>query len=100
MIKRFPCCLTDACYCVSLIDKEIRLLFNRHMLLCFQPAEPATDADKIQDEVKRQCNKCTCVRQFKIHKIGEGKYRVGVGTEPLGGGELILDIFWHGNIWR
>ena len=41
----------------------------------FQP-RPETDAEMIQDEVKRQVTKCTCVKQYRIHKIGEGKYRV------------------------
>jgi hypothetical protein len=35
-----------------------------------------TDAEKIHDEVHEQVSKCTCVKQFRIHKIGEGKYRV------------------------
>lgn len=41
----------------------------------FQP-KPETESEKILDEVRRQVSKCTCVKQFKIHKIGEGKYRV------------------------
>lgn len=42
-----------------------------------EPQKPITDTEKINDEVKNQVSKCTCVKQFKIHKIGEGKYRVG-----------------------
>ena len=38
--------------------------------------KPESESEKILDEVRRQCSKCTCVKQFKIHKIGEGKYRV------------------------
>lgn len=41
-----------------------------------EPQKPITDSEKITDEVKNQVSKCTCVKQFKIHKIGEGKYRV------------------------
>lgn len=41
-----------------------------------EPQKPITDTEKINDEVKNQVSKCTCVKQFKIHKIGEGKYRV------------------------
>ena len=45
---------------------------------CFsiQKQKPLNDQEKIHDEVKRQGSKCTCVKQFRIHKIGEGKYRV------------------------
>lgn len=43
-----------------------------------EPQKPITDTEKINDEVKNQVSKCTCVKQFKIHKIGEGKYRVGL----------------------
>ena len=39
---------------------------------------PETDAEMIQDEVQRQVTKCTCVKQYRIHKIGEGKYRVSI----------------------
>jgi hypothetical protein len=46
-----------------------------YFLLCFQP-EPVNDSELIHDEVKRQVHKCTCVKQYRIHKIGEGKYRV------------------------
>ena len=45
-----------------------------------EPQKPITDTEKINDEVKNQVSKCTCVKQFKIHKIGEGKYRVGLVT--------------------
>jgi len=38
--------------------------------------KPVSEARRIQDEVKRQASKCTCTKQFRIHKIGEGKYRV------------------------
>ena len=43
-----------------------------------EPQKPITDTEKINDEVKNQVSKCTCVKQFKIHKIGEGKYRVSL----------------------
>ena len=49
--------------------------------VCCQ-AKPETSEELIQDEVRRQVCKCTCVKQFKIHKIGEGKYRVS--KEKLG----------------
>jgi dystonin len=38
--------------------------------------KPVTESRRIQDEVKRQASQCTCTKQFRIHKIGEGKYRV------------------------
>ena len=38
--------------------------------------KPVTEGERIHDEVKRQVSTCTCTKQFRIHKIGEGKYRV------------------------
>lgn len=50
--------------------------------------KPVSDAKRIQDEVKRQASKCTCTKQFRIHKIGEGKYRVSK-TDAM----LVIKIF-------
>ena len=38
--------------------------------------KPGTEVERINDEMKRQASQCTCNKQFRIHKIGEGKYRV------------------------
>lgn len=38
--------------------------------------KPATDADKIHDEVKRLVMLCTCRQKFRVFQVGEGKYRV------------------------
>lgn len=46
--------------------------------MILQPDKQLTDAEKIHDEVHQQVSKCTCVKQFRIHKIGEGKYRVSI----------------------
>ena len=37
---------------------------------------PLTDAERIDDEVHRQVNECTCRQKFLVHQVGEGKYRV------------------------
>ncbi|CAG5131557.1 unnamed protein product, partial [Candidula unifasciata] len=68
--------------------------------------KPETDSEKILDEVRRQVSKCTCMKQFKIHKIGEGKYRFGDSQKlrlvrilrstvmvRVGGGWIALDEF-------
>uniref|UniRef100_A0A0B7BLJ0 Dystonin n=2 Tax=Arion vulgaris TaxID=1028688 RepID=A0A0B7BLJ0_9EUPU len=81
--------------------------------------KPETDSEKIMDEVRRQVSKCTCVKQFKIHKIGEGKYRFGDSQKlrlvrilrstvmvRVGGGWIALDEFLVKNdpcrvgLWR
>ena len=41
---------------------------------------PPSEAEKIHDEVKRQVQKCTCRNRFKVHQVGEGKYRVCSST--------------------
>ncbi|KAH3698995.1 hypothetical protein DPMN_073941 [Dreissena polymorpha] len=68
--------------------------------------EPVNDSEMINDEVKRQVHKCTCVKQYRIHKIGEGKYRFGDSQKlrlvrilrstvmvRVGGGWMALDEF-------
>lgn len=42
----------------------------------WQERKPATDADKIHDEVKRLVMMCTCRQKFRVFQVGEGKYRV------------------------
>lgn len=37
---------------------------------------PLTDAERIDDEVQKQVSKCTCRQKFRVHQVGEGKYRV------------------------
>ena len=39
---------------------------------------PCTEDEIIHDEVKRQVQKCTCRNRFKVHQVGEGKYRVRI----------------------
>ena len=37
---------------------------------------PLTEAEKIDDEVKKACSACNCRQKFKVFQVGEGKYRV------------------------
>lgn len=39
---------------------------------------PSSVDEIIHDEVKRQVQKCTCRNRFKVHQVGEGKYRVRI----------------------
>ena len=38
---------------------------------------PQTEAEQIRDAVEMAVAKCTCRQRFKVHQVGEGKYRVG-----------------------
>ncbi|XP_043207067.1 microtubule-actin cross-linking factor 1-like isoform X6 [Amphibalanus amphitrite] len=38
---------------------------------------PLTEAEKIDDEVKKACSACNCRQKFKVFQVGEGKYRFG-----------------------
>ncbi|XP_041359572.1 microtubule-actin cross-linking factor 1, isoforms 1/2/3/5-like isoform X3 [Gigantopelta aegis] len=111
LISKFPTSKLEMEAVANIFDKDGDGFINYKEFVAAlrpdrEPAEPATDADKIQDEVKRQCNKCTCMRQFKIHKIGEGKYRFGDSQKlrlvrilrstvmvRVGGGWIALDEF-------
>ncbi|XP_071483801.1 microtubule-actin cross-linking factor 1-like [Diadema antillarum] len=68
--------------------------------------KPLTDAQKIEDEVKKQISQCTCQVKFKVQRIGESKYRFGDSQQMrlvrilrstvmvrVGGGWMALDEF-------
>ena len=46
------------------------------MLTQLRSERPMTEGQRIQHELKHQEDMCTCQRQFRINKIGEGKYSV------------------------
>jgi len=67
---------------------------------------PSSVDEIIHDEVKRQVQKCTCRNRFKVHQVGEGKYRFGDSQKlrlvrilrstvmvRVGGGWVALDEF-------
>ncbi|XP_071543036.1 uncharacterized protein shot isoform X14 [Panulirus ornatus] len=67
---------------------------------------PLTDAERIDDEVQKQVAKCTCRQKFRVHQVGEGKYRFGDSQKlrlvrilrstvmvRVGGGWVALDEF-------
>jgi hypothetical protein len=71
-----------------------------------RPLKPMTEAQRIHHEIKRQEEMCTCQRQFRINKIGEGKYCFGDSQKlrlvrilrstvmvRVGGGWMALDEF-------
>ncbi|PIK37942.1 putative microtubule-actin cross-linking factor 1 isoform X5 [Apostichopus japonicus] len=68
--------------------------------------QPATEAEKIANEVERQVCKCQCTKKFKVQKLGESKYRFGDSQMMrlvrilrstvmvrVGGGWMALDEF-------
>ncbi|XP_055691757.1 dystonin isoform X3 [Lutzomyia longipalpis] len=72
----------------------------------WQERKPATDSDKIHDEVKRLVMLCTCRQKFRVFQVGEGKYRFGDSQKlrlvrilrstvmvRVGGGWVALDEF-------
>eukprot|EP00057_Strongylocentrotus_purpuratus_P020675 XP_011675149.1 PREDICTED: microtubule-actin cross-linking factor 1 isoform X2 [Strongylocentrotus purpuratus] len=68
--------------------------------------KPTSDAEKIEDEVRKQCSQCTCQKKFKVLRIGESKYKFGESQQMrlvrilrstvmvrVGGGWMALDEF-------
>lgn len=49
----------------------------------WEERQPATEADKIHDEVKRLVMLCTCRQKFRVFQVGEGKYRVSTFSSTL-----------------
>lgn len=41
---------------------------------------PLSEQEQIEDEVQRQVALCTCRHKFRVHHVGEGKYRVSSST--------------------
>lgn len=75
-----------------------------------RPLQSMNESQRIQYEIKRQENLCTCQRQFRINKIGEGKYCFGDSQKlrlvrilrstvmvRVGGGWMALDEFLQKN---
>jgi dystonin len=71
-----------------------------------QPQKTLTESQRIHHELKRQEEMCTCQRQFRINKVGEGKYCFGDSQKlrlvrilrstvmvRVGGGWMALDEF-------
>ncbi|CAG0912338.1 unnamed protein product [Notodromas monacha] len=67
---------------------------------------PLTEQEQIEDEVQRQVAQCTCRHKFRVHHVGEGKYRFGESQKlrlvrilrstvmvRVGGGWVALDEF-------
>merc|ERR1719187_1864757 len=67
---------------------------------------PPTDAEKIDDELQKEVALCTCRQKFRVHQVGEGKYRFGDSQKlrlvrilrstvmvRVGGGWVALDEF-------
>lgn len=59
----------------------------------WQERKPATDADKIHDEVKRLVMLCTCRQKFRVFQVGEGKYRVSISLSLALTPSLSLSFF-------
>lgn len=45
--------------------------------------KPASESEKIHDEVKRLVMLCTCRQKFRVFQVGEGKYRVSNFTDLI-----------------
>ncbi|KAK3581860.1 hypothetical protein CHS0354_032763 [Potamilus streckersoni] len=110
MASRFPTSMLEMEAVANVFDRDRDGYIDyKEFVQALRPdndAKPVTESEKIQDEVKRQVSKCTCVKQFKIHKIGEGKYRFGDSQKlrlvrilrstvmvRVGGGWMALDEF-------
>ncbi|PAA57559.1 hypothetical protein BOX15_Mlig009556g1 [Macrostomum lignano] len=68
--------------------------------------QPATDSERIHEQVRKLAGNCTCCRPFQIKKVGEGKYVFGENQKlrlvrilrstvmvRVGGGWQALDEF-------
>lgn len=64
----------------------------------WQERKPATDSDKIHDEVKRLVMLCTCRQKFRVFQVGEGKYRVSLIVYIAI--ELYTDYITSFIVWR
>jgi len=42
----------------------------------FQRSKSDACEEQIQDEVQRQVKKCVCPKQYHMHKLTDGQYRV------------------------
>ncbi|KAL8599003.1 hypothetical protein ACOMHN_006812 [Nucella lapillus] len=108
--SKFPTSRLEMEKVADIFDKDGDGFINyKEFVAALRPdrdTKPETTEEMIQDEVRRQVCKCTCIKQFKIHKIGEGKYRFGDSQKlrlvrilrstvmvRVGGGWVALDEF-------
>lgn len=58
----------------------------------WEERKPASEAEKIHDEVKRLVMLCTCRQKFRVFQVGEGKYRVSKTKVVYSSYELLLHL--------
>lgn len=81
----------------DMFDHESQGLIDWHEFIAalrpdWEDKKPATEGDKIHDEVKRLVMMCTCRQKFRVFQVGEGKYRVRIKKGKLF--KLILTCFF------
>jgi len=58
-------------FCSCLMDRGL------YECVCmFQRSKSDACEEQIQDEVQRQVKKCVCPKQYHMHKLTDGQYRV------------------------
>jgi len=106
--SKFPTSRMEMERVCDLFDKGDGLIDVNELITALKVGQerPATDDEQIRDEVQRQIMKCTCAHRFKVHQVGEGKYRFGESQKlrlvrilrstvmvRVGGGWVSLDEF-------
>ncbi|EYC36088.1 hypothetical protein Y032_0935g3110, partial [Ancylostoma ceylanicum] len=82
LASKFPTSRLEMNKVADLFDKGDGLINSKEFIdaLRFDRSrelKPLTDHEKVNEEITKQKNACSCCQQFKIEKVAEGHYRFG-----------------------
>ncbi|VDL73353.1 unnamed protein product [Nippostrongylus brasiliensis] len=82
LASKFPSSRLEMNKVADLFDKGDGLINSKEFIdaLRFDRSrelKPMTDHEKVNEEITKQKNACSCCQQFKIEKVADGHYRFG-----------------------
>ncbi|KAK6730474.1 hypothetical protein RB195_007126 [Necator americanus] len=82
LASKFPTSALEMNKVADLFDKGDGLINSKEFIDALRfdrtrALKPSTDHEKVNEEITKQRNACSCCQQFKIEKVAEGHYRFG-----------------------
>ncbi|KAK6019684.1 spectrin repeat-containing domain protein [Ostertagia ostertagi] len=84
LASKFPTSRLEMNKVADLFDKGDGLINSKEFIDALRfdrtrELKPLTDHEKVNEEITKQKNACSCCQQFKIEKVADGHYRVTQG---------------------
>ncbi|KAK5967310.1 Growth-Arrest-Specific Protein 2 domain protein, partial [Trichostrongylus colubriformis] len=82
LASKFPTSRLEMNKVADLFDKGDGLINSKEFIDALRfdrtrELKPLTDHEKVNEEITKQKNACSCCQQFKIEKVADGHYRFG-----------------------